>query len=232
MVSHKKWLDNEYKQWEDALSECSMSNFKEHPMVKRMLGAISLDMFGPLMKWGEMDSDMQLFLTRIDSIGHPMATMSGTAFRMIYYAHKILQLENIPTHIVEVGGGVGEFYAILRALGYKGTYRIIDRPKVQVFQRTYLDYVGKNLNLDLKQSLAPNSVERTGMLVSFYALGEFDDALKKRYKNMIKNYASGFVLWNPHSGATDDLSIFPDDIKVEDEYPMTSPGNKLITWGL
>jgi len=134
-MTHKQWLDNEYRQWIEALQASTPYNFKDHPMVKRMLG----DFEWPTDFLPSLSVNIQTLITTIDDIGRQeKGFISGVAWRMIYYARQVLSRN--PESIVEIGGGVGEFYAIMRALGYQGDYCILDISEVQHFQQTYLQY--------------------------------------------------------------------------------------------
>jgi len=212
--SHKQWLDNEYRKWIDALQASTVDDFKDHPMVRRMLGEIDW----PLPIPDGIDLEL---LTRIDNIGRSHASgISGTAARMIHYAQKLL--ERNPPSVMEIGGGVGQFYATLRALGYQGDYYIADLPEVEEFQRIYLPEVERQTGLHLPQ------VVHYDFCVSFYALGEFDDETKVWYvEHVVRKCPHGYVIWNPHSGASD-LINFP--CRVTDESPLLYPGNKQLEW--
>lgn len=221
MTTHKEWLDNEYQLWIKALQESTVHNFKENEMVERMLGWIPVT-----LPWGfspEEDPTLFRLLMKIDSIGYSANTFTGVAMRMIYYARKVLEIN--PPAIIEIGAGVGEFYAILRALGYKGSYWIYDLPEVKKFQRQYLDEVTKRTGLNTSLSLP---YVGDCFLVSFYAFGEFDDKTKDDYLETVFPMCNhGLILWNPHSGATQEV---PFACKVEEEYPLTAPNNKMLTW--
>lgn len=212
--SHKAWLANEYQKWVDALQTSTVHNFKDHPMVQRMLGEID---------WpGDVPAGVDMGpLTKIDNIGRSQPReISGTCLRMLYYAQKALQKN--PRSIVEIGGGVGQFFAVLRAIGYQGDYYIFDLPDVQEFQAAYLRQVEGQTGLSLSQRL------QFDFCVSFYALGEFDDEMKEWYiESVVKKCPHGFVVWNPHSGASDVIN-FP--CTVTDEYPLLSEGNKQLEW--
>lgn len=214
IFSRSHWLANEYRKWVAALLSSTVHNFKDHPMVQRMLGEI---------RWPEpvpQGIDIEL-LTKIDNIGRSQASgISGIVLRMIHYAQKVLERD--PPSIIEIGGGVGQFYASLRALGYQGEYYIADLPEVQAFQRRYLQEVEWQTGLRLPQTL------HYDFCVSFYALGEFDDETKAWYiENVVKKCPHGFVIWNPHSGASDVIN-FP--CRVTDESPLLNPGNKQLEW--
>lgn len=219
---HSEWLTNEYNQWVQALSECTVHNFKEHPMVKRMLGEPRL------VEWSNkitnpIHTTTWDIIYKLDHIGRLSGgAVTGMCIRMIYYSIEVYKRN--PSSIIEIGGGVGQFYAILRALGWKGKYRIIDLPAVCAFQCEYLAEVARQTGLDTSLDYGATEFE---MLVSFYALGEFDDDTKRSYKGLINSVPHGYVAWNSHSGASDDLSIFKHDIKVT---PGIEPGIKIITW--
>jgi len=221
-MNHKEWLDNEYSEWVKALQQSTVDNFKEHPMVRRMLSLdISVD-FSRLISREIFRKNIGLCLD-IEKIGQTTHTIFlYHLLRLMYYGEKVLKQN--PSSIVEIGGGVGQFYAVLRALGYKGKYEIYDLQEVQEFQRKYLDRVTEltGLNTDL------STFHDFEYVISLYALGEFDNELKDYYiDNVVKKCDHGLIVWNPHSGASDKIN-FP--CKIEDEYPLTSPGNKLLTW--
>ncbi len=215
-INHKLWLDNEYNMWADALGKSSVHNFKEHPMVRRMLGDIDANLFT-----GLVTTPVPSIIADIDNVGRAKwEPLSGTGLRMLYYAEQVMKLS--PKSIVEIGGGVGQFYATLRALGYSGEYYIHDLPAVKMFQDKYLAEVEGIMGLPLSQK----KTERPDFCVSFHALGEFDDELKEWYvKNVVKKCKHGFVVWNPHSGASDKIGF---KCKVSDE--QVSPGAKRLTW--
>lgn len=211
---YAQWVNNEYWLWVEALQCSSVHNFKDHPQVQRMLST-DLLWASPVPDYVDME-----LITRIDQIGYGIKDgISGAALRMIYYADKVLHFN--PSSIVEIGGGVGEFYAILRAMGYKGTYWIYDLPEISKFQYKYLTEVIDQTGLDLTQRKPKNG---EGFCVSFYALGEFDDDKKKYYvKNVVNKCPHGFVVWNPHSGAT-------EDIPFECTVIPQAEGTKLLLW--
>lgn len=222
-MTHKQWLDNEYSEWVKALQESTVYNFKEHPMVKKMLGEPEGGLWfentcSLLIKW--------VIIEKIDKIGFETQgsaiNANGRLRRMVYYANEIMKRN--PSSICEIGGGVGEFYAILRALGWEGHYCIYDLSDVRIFQKKYLEEVEKRTGLKFPQDFT-QTVNR--MVVSFYALGEFDDDTKKQYEGIIEESGRGYIAWNPHSGAADDLSLFKHDIKVS---PGIEPGVKIIQW--
>lgn len=218
-MSYKEWLDNEYEQWIRALEGSTVHDFKENEVVKRMLGEIEWPTaFLPMITSYERE-----LITVIDNIGKAVpGEISGVGWRMTYYACQVLLRE--PASIIEIGGGVGEYYAITRALGYRGDYWIADLSEVQRFQRKYLKEVSSRTGLHTELQIP----DRFDMCVSFYALGELDDERKDWYtKNVIKHCPRGFIIWNPHSGASTEI---PFECEVKDEYPLLSEGNKQLEW--
>jgi hypothetical protein len=215
-MNHKQWVENEYRLWVDALKESTVENFGENLMVKRMLGEVDHSDYYPII--GAINEPTWEKLYQIQTIG---GNFRGIIARMIYYAQQVLKSN--PSHICEIGGGVGQMYAVLRALGYEGKYFIFDLVEVKEFQRKYLDEVTKRtgLNTDLEYG-------DFDFCYSAYAWGEFDDDIKEWYRReIIKETPHGLIIFNPHSGASKEIGF---DCRVEDEYPLTSPGNKTLTW--
>lgn len=217
VFSHRDWLAKEYRLWVQALQDSTVHNFKDHPMVRRMLGDFPWP--APLPHGVDLE-----LLARIDNVGRSApSAISGPALRMIHYALAVL--ERNPPSIVEIGGGVGQFYATLRALGYTGRYFIFDLPEVKEFQAAYLAEVESQTGLSLPVFQSPKSYE---FCVSFFALGEFDDETKAWYiENVVRKCPHGFVVWNPHSGASHEID-FP--CTVADEQPLLHQGNKQLEW--
>lgn len=217
ICSHKQWLENEYRKRIEALQASTVHDFKDHPMVRRMLGEVDRDW--AISAYG-LPEDSRL-LEQIDNIGRRQwKPLSGVALRMIHYARRILEAK--PTSIVEIGGGSGQLFAILRALGFKGEYYIYDLLEVKEFQYAYLREVEKQTGLRLNQDL------RHEFCVSLYALGEFDDETKRWYvEEVIGKCRHGLVVWNPHSRASSEI---PFPCEVEDEFPSLHHGNKVLTW--
>jgi hypothetical protein len=215
-MNHKDWVENEYRLWIDALKESTVENFGENLMVKRMLGEVDHSDYYPII--GAINEPTWEKLYQIQTIG---GNFRGIIARMIYYAQQVLKSN--PSHICEIGGGVGQMYAVLRALGYEGKYFIFDLPEVKEFQRKYLDEVTKRtgLNTDLEYG-------DFDFCYSAYSIGEMDDETKDWYiENVVKNCWHGLIIWNPHSGASDKIGF---DCNVEPEYPLTSPNNKILSW--
>lgn len=219
-MNHKAWLDNEYSLWAEALSTSTVHNFREHPQVKRMLGEID-----PLPY---CNRDVSLATTKhraqllkIQSIGYSRSKdeFTGAFIRMIYWALQVL--EKNPKSMREIGGGVGEFYAILKILGYTDSYFIYDLGDVQEFQRRFLAEAQRLTGINMSFLITPKD-----FCISFYALGEFDDDLKQWYTESVVNKCKhGLIVWNPHSGASEEINI-NHDIAVED----LQDGTKKITW--
>lgn len=226
-MNHTDWLENEYVLFENALLELmtpeKFRDFKSDPMVRRMLSEDLEDLF--LDKVEFEFGELYDLIEKIDNIGRGTSTyISGACVRMVYYAQTVLKQN--PSHIVEIGGGVGQFYAILRALGYQGEYFIYDRPKVQEFQRYYLKEVEQQTGLSL-----PLTTGEYDYCVSFYALGEFSDELKSWYfDNVIDKVPHGLILYNPHSGASPEVPLSKHEFIITPEEPTTHPNNKMIVW--
>lgn len=220
-MTHKQWLDNEYQLWAEALNASTVHNFREHPQVKRMLGEVGrMDFYNKEVS--EAIIKNRELLSKIDSIGYTDQSVffTGAFIRMVYWAQQVLKQN--PKSICEIGGGVGEFYAILRALGYTGTYYIHDLDPVKEFQKKFLAEAERLTGLNLFY----NDEDAARFCVSFYALGEFDDELKKWYiENIVNHCEHGLIVSNPHSGASSDMDIdHPVDIEARTD------GTFKITW--
>lgn len=223
-MTHKAWLDNEYNLWIEALESSTVDNFRGHPQVKRMLGEIDRKTFTTLETLAAGITHKEI-LFKINGIGNnnQRLPLSGTFLRGMHWALEVLKMN--PDYICEIGGGVGEFYAILRALGYNGHYLIYDLDEVHAFQKKYLTEVNRQTGLNTE--IDSNLFNIPNFCVSFYALGEFDDELKDWYiKNVVNDCEHGFIVWNPHSGASSEININHAFKAV----PCDKEDSTIITW--
>ena len=224
MSDHKTWLDAEYRDWSEALTIRSLRDFREHPSVLRMMGGIDDGVFDHLTP--ELHPTVWGYVDAVDSIGFSQAppTRTGLILRLLFYAINVLERQ--PPSIIEIGGAVGHFLALLVALGWRGEYTCHDLPAVSKFRETFLGEVEARTGLPTRRPAV------TGppfpFVCSFYALGEFDDETKARYINdVVLKSDHGLVVWNPHSGASPEIG-FPCHVEIE--CPLTGLGNKLLTW--
>ncbi len=220
-MTHKEWLDNEYKQWVEALQQSTVTNFKDHPMVKRMLSDDVDAALYPTVHY------LEPLLYKIDNIGRTTPKpVSGACYRMAYYALKVLDCN--PKSIIEIGAGCGQFQVIIYALGYKGKYKIIDLAEVMAFQSKYISHCSNEFGFKI-----PKTTNATAdFICSFYAYGEFDTDTKNKYLPLIQNTKHGLILFNAHSGASEQISFSVEGMQVKDEYPKSSPNVtvKEIIW--
>lgn len=250
---YTQWLNNEYTLWQNALKEAPFHKFKHNPAVIRMIGLTDLHReFIPLIEhldlpWKELEAT--------DQIGSPQYTvdingvkLSGVCLRFIYYANRVLNVidKMDSKRLAEIGAGYGGFYSVMALLAAHRNitidhYTIFDLPEVLNFQSKYLRSFAYNNrplvdNVSFMHSpdLSKFSNISHDYIMSFYALGEFDDATKNSYiENIISNVAQGLIIWNPHSGSDSSLDLlhsYHPSIKVKQEYPLTSINNQEVTW--
>ena len=251
-LEYKKWVDNEYTSWEKSLLEIinnksDFLSFKSNDWVKRMIGTSSLEgLFiseDQNLPWSEIE--------KIDQIGNPPETevilnsyrVSTITLRYVYYANRILELikDYQRIRIVEIGGGYGGMCAILNCLAKNkkikiDEYAIYDLNGVQEFQNYYLSQVKltSDIGINLVNFLDSKDLDAFNgnydYLISFYALGEFDDTTKYAYINkVISKVKNGFILWNPHRSKDEIgeklLLRYHPNAMVKKEDPLTSDHN-------
>jgi len=254
-LNYLDWVSNEYNLWSNFLQKCkgdNFLNFKSQEQIIRMVGASSLEgLFSSRLqdygfRWEEIE--------QIDNIGNPPQTenignskISTITLRYLYYANIILDKikENSEIRIVEIGGGYGGFCSIMDYLANFRRikidhYSIYDLPGVQSFQKYYLNEVIdfnkefgiKNLGFLDSQNLNLFTNDHN-YLISFYALGEFDEKTKYNYiDKVVSKVDHGFILWNPHLDhdpiGEEMLRKYHPYLKMKKEDPETSSFNMEI----
>ena len=145
------------------------------------------------------------------------------------------------TGITSIGGGYGGMCAILNCLAKNkkikiDEYAIYDLNGVQEFQNYYLNQVKLASDIGINSVCFLDSKDLDAFngnydyLISFYALGEFDDTTKYAYINkVISKVKNGFILWNPHRSKDEIgeklLLRYHPNAMVKKEDPLTSDHN-------
>jgi hypothetical protein len=208
-----------------------------------------------LLKNGMSIETIQEYTDTVDTIGnanrHPFIRnnktllSSTTCLRYLYHAFDILENlqecfnRNIVPTIVEVGGGYGGLaVAINYVLQLKNipdvlNYIIVDLTNVQKLQAYYTSNFQLNkihLSFVDSENYGKNINSSDIFIISNYCLAEMGESNRQKYKEGIFTNTSivgGYLQWN--SGASVDfLNRFKTQIK--DEYPMTGPENKTVTF--
>ncbi len=114
-------------------------------------------------------------------------------------------------HIVEIGGGYGNFCRLVKGFGYSGRYQIADLPQLSEIQRYYLkETIGVNgvefLPL-LPELLQPEPRSRSILLATF-SLNEMPMEDRQCLEPYYKNYQYLFFAYNDRFGEVDNIAYF------------------------
>ena len=133
--------------------------------------------------------------------------------------------------ILEIGGGYGGQCKILYDLSEIFNikieqYGIIDLSVVLKLQNKYLSLLGYNgvFFYEYEELKNFNDFNEYNVLISIYALGEFDVNIQNFYiENILKNINTYYIIWN-----TAPVNDYFSGCKITDEVPKTGAYNKLI----
>ena len=134
-------------------------------------------------------------------------------------------------NILEIGGGYGGQCKIVKDLSplFNITienYGLIDLKAVSDLQKKYLSTLNyKDITYYAYEDLKDfDSFDKYDLLVSIYALGEFDVEIQNFYvNNVIKNIKDFYLIWN-----TKDIHSFFSNFNITSENPKTGFFNTLI----
>jgi hypothetical protein len=184
-----------------------------------------------------------------DSLGTPEraefdplgATCSPTNLRYAAQALAILEhlegLDIYGVNIIEIGGGYGGLALYLRRMArlfdQRHTHTIIDLPEAGAIQDRYAVALNVPLNVvDATDAQAVTTLLATFKdwpcyLVSAYGFSEFSEEVRFWYsQNVVPHCQHGYLVWNM-------IPVYrftTADLTVTDERPLTSPGNKVVTF--
>jgi len=119
-------------------------------------------------------------------------------------------------HIVEIGGGYGNFCRLLKTFGFDGRYVIFDLPEMHKIQRHYLSHVlpgnldenGIELRLIDESNFLPTA--KDSILFATFSLSEMPLDLRKNIEPYYDNFGYLFFVYNRGFGGVDNFKYFAD----------------------
>lgn len=191
------------------------------------------------------------FLETVDCIGSPdvkeypelsNAKLSQPTIRYWLWALEIfyrielykssLSYKNI--NILEIGGGFGGQAAALTSLLKESyclyNYQILDLPQVCNLINRYIDEVLDDNNNVLALDLAKYETfdKDIDLLISNYAISEFDPETTAKYLPLFSKCKHAFIVWN---SSKEIPSIIKDRITFNyEEYGKSNPDIRVIGW--
>lgn len=146
--------------------------------------------------------------------------------------------------VIELGAGYGGLALYLDRLLPRGLIRshtLVDVPEAAAIQAAFcrqhrlsprrVRMADGTNGESLAGVLAATSPARRA-LVSCYAFSEFGPAMRDWYAaRLLRHCPHGFMVWNGKAVTGTVPYAFTDaPLTVEDERPLTAPGNKVLTW--
>jgi putative sugar O-methyltransferase len=181
-----------------------------------------------------------------DTIGNPITffygnkgSFSPTTLRYIKVLDDLVKHFDInKKNIIEIGGGYGGQYTILKQLFTPLKYSFVDLPTVLPLTEKYL----KKLNIDNnvyfidgknKKNIYENEYD---LVISNYAISECNEETQQFYiDNILINSKHGYITHNQFNGydLNKFISILKEsgkDVKSVPERPMTGRKNIILIW--
>lgn len=185
-------------------------------------------------------------LGRCDRLGGPiryrfknLGFYSPTTIRYVYFHTELEKFFGDLTglKVIEIGGGFGGQAAVSTTINSRIEWQIFDLPEVLLLQEKYLTKANPAGSITFCSGLEINETYGD-LLLSNYALSEISRDLQVEYINkVVLNCKKGYMAWNTISevqsaglSLLEILALIPGS-RVDDEVPLSSVGNKIISWG-
>jgi len=133
------------------------------------------------------------------NIGNPTPSTiysetNNNAIHQMYHLHvfesKYGPIENC-NKIIEFGGGYGCLCSIIRKLGFKGEYTIIDFPEFHLIQKYYLNSLGI---YDFKQAMPKIDDFKGATLFAFWSLSETEISFRINFIDTYIPHLKNFLM--------------------------------------
>ena len=168
-------------------------------------------------------------------VDYAFGSISPSTLRYIKILSDLSQFNLEDIDIVEIGGGYGGQYTVLRQYAKPKSYTFVDLPEVLKLQKKYIEK--NNLDdIELHFYDSDNLPSCTcDLVISNYAISECDTEIQDIYiSKIIKNSKRGYMIHNKFRGY--DIDTFIDlstkKVQITDEKPQTNlhGKNSLLTW--
>lgn len=174
-----------------------------------------------------------------DAFGSPQTfqydfgIFSPTTLRYLKVLSDLSQLKLDNISIVEIGGGYGGQYTVLRQLFEPKQYTFIDLQAPLKLIQKYTNALGlDDIPLEFIESKDLKIIE-SDLVISNYAVSECNKETQDLYLDKIINHCKhGYMTYNNFNGYSHQefISRCNIPVKVFNEQPQTGPKNVLLTW--
>jgi O-methyltransferase domain len=224
------------------------NNFRRNTIIQTILEHTNYDQglcyIKRILELGFDHNYIKEFTTS-DTIGNPIkyeypqiGFANPSTLRYVFVlsdlTRKFGSLDNF--RIIEIGGGYGGQARIIMNRYRVAQYSIYDLPSVLEIANRFLR---KSLVLEgiyFKNALTLNSDE-SDLIISNYAWSELNKSAQNEYLNkIVLNSKNGYITYNQinpdsfNSFTINELINLIPELRIEDENPLTWPGNKVLTF--
>jgi putative sugar O-methyltransferase len=174
-----------------------------------------------------------------DTLGSPrvctyeFGTFSPTTLRYMKVLNDLSQLNLNDKTIVEIGAGYGGQYTVLRQLYKPKKYIFVDLASTLLLIEKYISKLGlSDIEVEFMEGNNTKPVV-SDLVISNYAFSECPTSIQDDYiANILEHAKNGYMIYNNMLGYTHEqlISKCSKAIKVNQEIPLTSSRNVLISW--
>ena len=190
-----------------------------HPGPSRYNKAVGDDYYKKLKRRSDLPKEDP-------TLGTPHYIKEGRSLVTLQSAYYIrlmkdrFSLEDIDV-IYDVGGGYGNMCRIIKEMGYKGYYVLIDFPELQEIQRYYLGNLGLKVSMNVAyKRLEDRAIRPKGnsLLIATHSMNEMP--LVDRPKVNIDRFSKFFIAYNKEFDGIDNIEYFKQfkDLPHKTEY--------------
>ena len=200
---------------EKEFSQLNRENFLRHRMISRALSPNNKSVTSRYLDHvrNNFYCSINILPKVLDSeVGNPIMT-EGYSQGTVQHCHYLnMMLEHLGlritdfNHITDVGGGYGNFYRIVKNLGYQGIFDIPDFPIMHDIQRYYIE----ELKLDLPNfiSIKDLNPKSRSILFGFHSINEMPMSDRKILEEQYSMYDNIMILYNDIFDRINNLEYF------------------------
>lgn len=153
---------------------------------------------------------------------YSLSTLQQIYYIQVFEKFTGILMPDFTGSITDIGGGYGNQGRILKSLGFKGLFRILDLPMITKIQKYYLENQ-KNIEFSELTDKGLTPPNNNSILIGSFSINEMPMKDRNLIESHYNEYKYILIAHNRSFDGIDNLKYFSDlESRLSDKFEMTS----------